>query len=264
VPTAIPVQNVTAQGTTPITGQPLAENRGAAALWQSLKQLHTWGSVMTIIAHPDDEDGGMLAYESRGLGTRTAIMTLTRGEGGQNAMSGATFDALGLIRTNELLNADAYYGSSGITQYFGRVADYGFSKTMDEALAQWGHDRVLYDAVRAVRMNRPLVVTSTFVGGITDGHGHHQVAGLLAQEVFKDAGDPSVFPDQIAAGLRPWQPQKVYARTPFFSITARGMFDYATVRTIPCWAKHTCRSRAWVSASNARSTRAPWLRWRER
>jgi hypothetical protein len=124
---AIPVPNVTALGITPITGHPLAENRGSVALWQSLKQLHTWGSLMTIVAHPDDEDGGMLAYESRGLGVRTAIMTLTRGEGGQNAMSSATFDALGLIRTNELLNADSYYGGSGITQYFGSVADYGFS-----------------------------------------------------------------------------------------------------------------------------------------
>jgi LmbE family N-acetylglucosaminyl deacetylase len=228
-----PVPNVTAYGTPSITGQPIAENRGSAALWQSLKQLRTWGSLMTIVAHPDDEDGGMLAYETRGLGIRTAIMTLTRGDGGQNAMSSATFDALALIRTNELLNADAYYGGSGITQYFGRVADYGFSKTMDEALAQWGHDRVLYDAVRAVRMNRPLVVTSTFVGGITDGHGHHQVAGLLAQEVFKYAGDPNYYPDQIAQGLRPWKPLKVYSRTPFFSITAKGMFDYATGKWSP-------------------------------
>jgi len=218
---------------TPYTGQPLAENRGPAALWQSLKQLHTWASVMTIVAHPDDEDGGMLAYESRGVGARTAVMTLTRGEGGQNAMSSQTFDALGLVRTNELLDADSWYGGSGITQYFGRVCDYGFSKTMDEALEQWGHDRVLYDAVRVVRMDRPLVVTSTFLGGITDGHGHHQVAGLLAQEVFKYAGDPNYFPDQIAAGLKPWQPLKVYARLPFFSITSKGMFDYATGKWAP-------------------------------
>ncbi len=230
---AVPIPDVRALGTVPYTGQAIAQNRGSAALWQTLKQLHTWGSLLTIVAHPDDEDGGMLAYETRGLGIRTAILTLTRGEGGQNAMSSATFDALALIRTNELLDADAYYGGSGITQYFGRVADYGFSKTMEEALAQWGHDRVLYDAVRVVRMNRPLVVTSTFVGGITDGHGHHQVSGLMAQEVFKDAGDPAVFPDQIAQGLRPWKPLKIYARTPFFSITAKGMFDYATGKWSP-------------------------------
>lgn len=233
VPPAIPVPSVSQLSLTPYSGQPLEENRGSAALWQSLKQLHTWASVMTIVAHPDDEDGGMLAYETRGEGARAAVMTLTRGEGGQNAMSSQTFDALGLTRTNELLDADAWYGGSGITQYFGRVCDYGFSKTMEEALEQWGHDRVLYDAVRVVRMDRPLVVTSTFVGGITDGHGHHQVAGLLAQEVFKYAADPSYFPDQIAAGLRPWQPMKVYARLPFFSVTSKGMFDYATGKWAP-------------------------------
>jgi LmbE family N-acetylglucosaminyl deacetylase len=230
---AVPVPSVSQLSLTPFTGQTIQENRGSAALWQTLKQLHTWASVMTIVAHPDDEDGGMLAYEARGVGARTSIMTLTRGEGGQNAMSGQTFDALALVRTNELLNADSWYAGSGITQYFGRVADYGFSKTMDEALAQWGHDRVLYDAVRVVRMNRPLVITSTFVGGITDGHGHHQVAGLLAQEVFKYAGDPKYYPDQIAAGLRPWKPLKVYARQPFFSVTSKGMFDYATGKWAP-------------------------------
>ncbi len=213
-----------------ITGQPIAENRGAAALSQSLKRLNTRASLMMITAHPDDEDGGMLAFESRGIGARTALFTLTRGEGGQNAMSAADYDALGLIRTNELLRADAYYGSQ---QYWGSVADYGFSKTMEEALGQWGHERVLYDAVRAVRLYRPLVVNSVFVGGVTDGHGHHQVAGMLAQEVFNAAADPKIFPDQIAAGLRPWKPLKVYARVPNFSISAKGMYDYATGKWAP-------------------------------
>ena len=99
---------------------------------------------------------------------------------------------------------------------------------MEEALSQWGHDRVLYDAVRAVRMYRPMVVCSVFVGGVTDGHGHHQVAGMLAQEVFNAAGDPKMFPDQIAVGLQPWKPLKVYARVPGFSLSPKGMFDYAT------------------------------------
>jgi LmbE family N-acetylglucosaminyl deacetylase len=210
--------------------QTLPEDRGADGLAQTLKKLHTWASLMMIVAHPDDEDGGMLTYESRGLGARTAILTLTRGEGGQNAMSGEADDALGLIRTNELLLADQY---SGTEQFFSRVADYGFSKTLEEAHEKWGRDRVLYDVVRAVRMYRPLVITSVFSGNITDGHGHHQMSGEAAQEVFKMAGDPSVFPDQIAAGLRPWNPLKVYARLPFFSITSKGMFDYATGKWAP-------------------------------
>src|SRR5271170_7378227 len=214
--------------------QTLPEDRGAAGLWQTLRKLHTWASVMMIVAHPDDEDGGMLTLESRGAGARVAMLTLTRGEGGQNAMSGEEYDALGLIRTNELLRADEF---SGTEQYWSRVADYGFSKTIDEAFEKWGHDRVLYDVVRAVRLNRPLVITAVFTGNVTDGHGHHQVSGEMAQEVFKAAGDPSVFPDQIAEGLRPWSPLKMYARVPGFSIGGDGphktMFDYATGKSSP-------------------------------
>jgi len=213
-----------------VDAQPLTEDRGANGLWQDLKRLHTWASMMMIVAHPDDEDGGMLTYESRGQGVRTSLMTLTRGEGGQNVMSSDADDALGLIRTNELLKADQYYG---VDQYWARVADYGFSKTIEEAFQQWGHDRVLYDAVRAVRMERPLVITASFIGGITDGHGQHQVSGEIAQEVFTAAGDPKVFPDQIQAGLRPWSPMKVYARVPNYSIGKEGMFDYATGKWTP-------------------------------
>jgi LmbE family N-acetylglucosaminyl deacetylase len=187
-------------------------NRGSTALWQSLKKLHTRASLIMVTAHPDDEDGGMLAYESRGQGTRVALLTLNRGEGGANVMSPDFFDALGLVRTMELLSAGRYYG---VDQYWTRVIDYGFSKTKAESISKWTHDRVLYDVVRVVRMVRPLVVTSVFVGGPSDGHGNHQTAGAMAQEVFKAAADPSIFPDQIKAGLRPWTPLKDYARQPF-------------------------------------------------
>jgi LmbE family N-acetylglucosaminyl deacetylase len=210
--------------------QPLTVDRGNAALQQSLRKLGTRASLMMIVAHPDDEDGGMLAYESRGQGARVALLTLNRGEGGQNIMSNDLWDQLALVRTEELLAAGRRYG---VDQYFTRVADFGFSKTLDEALNVWGHDRVLYDVVRAVRMNRPLVLAAVFVGGITDGHGQHQVSGEMAQEVFKAAGDPNVFPDQIKAGLLPWTPLKVYARVPAFSISPKGMFDYATGKWAP-------------------------------
>lgn len=210
--------------------QTLPEDRGAAGLAQTLRKLDTWASLMFIVAHPDDEDGGMLAFESRGMGARTSILTLTRGEGGQNAMNEESYDALGLIRTNELLVADQYSGSE---QYFATVADYGFSKTIDEAHQQWGHDRVLCDVVRAVRMYHPLVLASTFTGNITDGHGHHQVSGEMNQEAFTAAGDPTVCRDQIAAGLRPWSPLKVYARVPFFAPSSKGIFDYATNKWSP-------------------------------
>lgn len=195
-----------------INAHEVPANRGASALWQSLKKLSTRASLIMFTAHPDDEDGGMLAYESRGLGARVALLTLNRGEGGANVMSSDYFDALGLVRTMELLAAGRYYG---VDQYWTRVIDYGFSKTKAESIGKWTHDRVLYDEVRVVRMVRPLVITSVFVGGPSDGHGNHQTAGAMAQEAFKAAGDPNMFPDQIKAGLQPWTPLKVYARQPF-------------------------------------------------
>jgi len=200
-------------------------DHGAPALEQLLRKLRTRESFMLIVAHPDDEDGGMLTYLSRGQGARVATLTLTRGEGGQNLMSGDFEDALGLIRTQELLAADRYMG---VNQFFGTEVDFGFSKTKEESFAKWTRERVLYDAVRAVRLYRPLVIASVFVGGPTDGHGQHQVSGEIAQEVFNAAGDPKVFPDQIAQGLEPWQPLKVYARVPFARIDAQGMYDSAT------------------------------------
>jgi len=205
--------------------EPLPVDRGSAAVWQSLKKLQTRASMMMVVAHPDDEDGGMLTYESRRQGVDTTLLTLTRGEGGQNEMSSDYWDRLGIVRTQELLSAGNAYG---VHQYWTRVADFGFSKTIEETLKNWGHDRVLYDCVRVVRMTRPLVVTSVFAGNVSDGHGHHQVSGLMAQEVYTAAGDPNVFPDQIKEGLQPWSPLKVYARVPFAKITEKGIYDYAT------------------------------------
>jgi LmbE family N-acetylglucosaminyl deacetylase len=215
---------------------PLPEDRGAADLEQTLKRLGTTASVLMIVPHPDDEDGALLTYLTRRLGVRATLLTLTRGEGGQNAMSAESYDALGLIRTNELLKADTYYGAQ---QLWGTEVDFGFSKTQEEAFAKWGHDRVLYDAVFAVRKVRPQVIASTFVGGVSDGHGQHQVAGEIAQEAFKAAADPKVFPDQLrpvkdgGAGLQPWQPLAVYSRTPFAPITNGQMLDYATGKWAP-------------------------------
>lgn len=209
---------------------PIEIDRGAAALWQSLLKLHTRASMIMIVAHPDDEDGGLLAYESRGQGVRVALFTLNRGESGQNLMNSDSFDALGLLRTEELLAADHYYGAQ---QYFGRVIDFGFSKSKRETLKEWKNGHALYDVVRVVRMVRPLVVTSVFVGGHSDGHGHHQVAGQFAQEVFNDAGNPDIFPDQIRAGLRPWTPLKMYARLPIFGVRKGQIWDYANDHTYP-------------------------------
>ena len=222
--------NLRGERVSPRTGRELPIDQGARGLQQMLRKLNTRASLMLIVAHPDDEDGGLLTLYSRGLGARVATLTLTRGEGGQNAVTGDFEDALGLIRTQELLSADRYMG---VDQMFGTEVDFGFSKTKAEAFAKWTHERVLYDAVRAVRLYRPLVIAAVFVGGVTDGHGQHQVSGEIAQEVFNAAGDPKVFPELTAEGILPWQPLKVYARVPRQAITPQGLFDYATGQYAP-------------------------------
>jgi LmbE family N-acetylglucosaminyl deacetylase len=229
--TLIEAQSPAATSQSPdANGEPLLLDSGSRALWQSLQKLHTRASVLMVTAHPDDEDGGMLTYESRGQGANVTLLTLNRGEGGANVMSPDYFDALGLVRTEELLAADRNYG---VDQYWTRVCDYGFSKTKEEALEKWGHDRVLADVVRVVRLTRPLIITSVFVGGRTDGHGNHQVAGQMAQEAFKAAADPAMFPEQIKQGLHPWKALKDYARVPYSPITEKGILDYADGKFYP-------------------------------
>ena len=187
----------------------LAVDRGAPGLWQRLLRLQTTASILYTAAHPDDEQGGALTYLSRGQGARAALLTLNRGEGGANAIGSELFDGLGLIRTEELLVSDRYYGLDD--QYFTTLIDYGYSKNLEEALRQWGKENVLRDVVRVIRINRPLALVSRFYGGPQDGHGNHQTAGVVTQEAFDLAGDPNAFPEQIRdEGLRPWQPLKLY------------------------------------------------------
>jgi LmbE family N-acetylglucosaminyl deacetylase len=188
--------------------RPLVQDRGAAGAWQALLKLSTTASLLHTTAHPDDEHGGMLALMSRGRGVRTSLLTLNRGEAGDNAIGAELFDALGLIRTEELKVAGRYYGLD--RQYYSTVVDYGYSKRLDEAIEQWGRERVLRDMVRVIRIERPLVIVSRFQGNDRDGHGQHQAAGLLTRDAFSAAADPAQFPDQIAEGLRPWQALKLY------------------------------------------------------
>src|SRR5262245_31953472 len=190
------------------SAEPLPQDRGATGTWQKLLKLRTIASVMHTTAHPDDEHGGLLAMLSRGQGARVSLLTLNRGEAGDNAIGSALFDALGLIRTEELLRADQYYGVD--QQYFTTVIDYGFSKRLEEALVKWGRENVLRDVVRVIRIERPLILIARFQGNDRDGHGNHQTAGLITQDAYKVAGDPNVLPEQIKEGLRPWQPLKLY------------------------------------------------------
>jgi len=136
-------------------------NQNAAAAYEALLRLRTTVTVLHTTAHPDDEDGALLTWLVRSQGVRTGLFTLTRGEGGADLAGPELFDALGLIRTEELLAADRYYG---VDQFFTRAADFGFSKRLDETLERWGKENVLRDCVRVVRTYRPDVIISRFHG----------------------------------------------------------------------------------------------------
>jgi LmbE family N-acetylglucosaminyl deacetylase len=186
----------------------IPQDQGMAGLRLELLRLSTTARLMQTVAHPDDEDGGMLTLESRGRGVSTLLMTLTRGEGGQNKVGSNLSDVLGVLRAEELLASDQYYG---VQERFSHVADFGFSKSPDETLQKWGgHDTALADMVRVIRTFRPDVIAARFSGTDRDGHGHHQVSSILGKEAFRAAADPKRFPEQIAAGLRPWQAKKFY------------------------------------------------------
>jgi len=186
----------------------IPQDLGMAGLRLELLRLGTTARLMQTVAHPDDEDGGVLTLEARGHGVSTLLMTLNRGEGGQNKIGSNLSDALGVLRALELLASDQYYG---IQDRFSRVADFGFSKTAEETLQKWGgHDVALGDMVRVIRTFRPDVLVARFSGTERDGHGNHQVSGILTKEAFRAAADPKRFPEQIAEGLQPWQAKKLY------------------------------------------------------
>jgi LmbE family N-acetylglucosaminyl deacetylase len=186
----------------------IPQNDGAAGLRLELLRLGTTARLMQVVAHPDDEDGGMLTLEARGRGVSVLLMTLNRGEGGQNKIGSNLSDVLGVLRAEELLASDQYYG---VQERFSRVADFGFSKSAEETFEKWGgHDTALRDMVRVIRTFRPDVLVARFSGTSRDGHGHHQASSILTREAFRAAADAKRFPEQIAQGLLPWQAKKVY------------------------------------------------------
>jgi LmbE family N-acetylglucosaminyl deacetylase len=180
---------------------------GAVALGLLLRRLQTTASVLHTGAHPDDEDSALIARLARGDGARVAYLSLNRGEGGQNRIGAELFDALGIIRTEELLQARKLDGGE---QFFTRSFDFGFTKTREETARRWNEREILEDMVRVIRRFRPLVVVSRWQGTPADGHGQHQFAGYLTPIAVRAAADPAAFPEQLAEGLRPWQARKFY------------------------------------------------------
>lgn len=189
----------------PATAAP--EPPAAAAILQDLRSFRELGSVLYIAAHPDDENTQLIAYLARGRHYRTAYLSLTRGDGGQNVLGPELGEALGVIRTQELLAARRIDGGH---QFFSRAIDFGFSKDYRETLSIWDRQQVLSDIVRVIREFRSDVIVTRFpIPPGSGGHGHHTASAILAVEAFKQSGDPGVFPDQIREGLAPWQPKRV-------------------------------------------------------
>ena len=192
---------------------------GTPDLLESIERLNQLGSVLMIAAHPDDERTGVLAYFARGRQMRTAYLSVTRGEGGQNLIGPEQGAALGVIRTQELLAARQIDGAE---QFFTRAIDFGFSKTAAETMQKWGHDRILSDMVWVIRRYRPDVIILIFTGTPRDGHGHHQVSAILGKEAFSAAADPARFPEQLRY-VKPWQATRiVHAMWPFGPRGGRG------------------------------------------
>ena len=178
---------------------------GAIEVGQALEKLNNLGTVLMIAAHPDDEQTAVLAYFARGRHMRTAYLSLTRGEGGQNLIGAEQGPALGVIRTQELLAARKIDGAE---QFFTRAIDFGFSKTAAETFQKWGHDRILGDVVWVVRRYRPDVMILVFSGTPADGHGQHQVSAILGKEAFEAAGDAKKFPEQLKY-VQPWHARRL-------------------------------------------------------
>src|SRR5207253_6306766 len=173
-----------------------AEPPTEGAILQSLRSFATMGSVLYVAAHPDDENTQVITYLARGRGYRTAYLSLTRGDGGQNLLGPQLGEALGVARTQELLAARRLDGGR---QYFTRAKDFGYSKNAEETLSVWDRQAVLGDIVRVIREFRPDVIITRFSPKPAPTHGHHTASAVLAVEAFRLAADPTAFPEQLRA-----------------------------------------------------------------
>src|SRR6476659_7896950 len=190
---------------------PVDEEQGHVALGLALRHLANAGIYMMATAHPDDENNGLLVMLNRGQGYRTALATATRGNGGQNEIGSEIFEALGVLRTQELA---ALHRFDGAEQYFTRAVDFGYSYGIDETFEKWGRNEITADYVRLIRMIRPDVIITLPPTGNAGGQ-HHMASAVITRDAYQLAGDPAKYPDQIKEGLRPWQPKKLYQSARF-------------------------------------------------
>ncbi|MFZ9302744.1 MAG: PIG-L family deacetylase [Sediminibacterium sp.] len=184
--------------------------QNAASIYAGIKKLGVMGSVLYIAAHPDDENNSFLPYLTKEKNYRTAYLSLTRGDGGQNLIGKEQGIELGLIRTQELLAARRIDGAE---QYFSTAYEFGFSKSADEALTIWDHQKVLSDVVWVIRQYQPDIIITRFPGDARAGHGHHAASSIIANEAYLAAADPTKFPEQLKKGVSVWKAKRILWNT---------------------------------------------------
>src|SRR5215510_7331627 len=223
--TAVAVSMLAVAGTAkPLDAPPLLspDQMSASEIQLALQKLNVLGRVLYIAAHPDDENTNLLAFWSNGSLYDSAYLSVTRGDGGQNILGPELGERLGVIRTEELLGARRI---DHARQFFTRALDFGFSKTADETLHIWDHDKILADVVWVIRNFRPDVIVTRFSPEDEKTHGHHTASAILATEAFSAAADPNRFPEQLAF-VKPWQAKRlVWNTSPFFFTNRNLPFD---------------------------------------
>ena len=198
------------------------EQMNAGEIQLALQKLNVLGRVLYIAAHPDDENTNLMALWANGSLYDAAYLSVTRGDGGQNLIGPELGERLGVIRTEELLDARRIDHAK---QFFTRAIDFGFSKTADETMRIWGHDKILADVVWVIRNFRPDVIVTRFSPEDQKTHGHHTASAILAREAFSAAADPNRFPEQLAF-VKPWQATRlVWNTSPFFFTNRNLPFD---------------------------------------
>src|SRR6476659_10179664 len=198
------------------------EQMNASEIQLALQKLNVLGRVLYIAAHPDDENTNLMAFWSNGSLYDAAYLSVTRGDGGQNVIGPELGERLGVIRTEELLDARRIDHAQ---QFFSRAIDFGFSKTADGTMRIWDHDKILADVVWIIRKFRPDVIVTRFSPEDQLTHGHHTASAILAREAFAAAADPNRFPEQLAF-VKPWQATRlVWNTSPFFFQNRNQAFD---------------------------------------
>jgi LmbE family N-acetylglucosaminyl deacetylase len=243
-----------------------ASSGGVATVERALARLDQHRRLMIVGAHPDDEDTTLLALVSLAQGGEAAYLSLTRGEGGQNLIGEELGEALGVLRTEELLAARRL---DGARQLFTSAYDFGYTESLDETFRRWPREELLVEVVRAIRRFRPQVIVAVFPPDERAGHGQHQASAILAEEAFRVAGDAAAFPLLDAEGLPPWQPELLYREAWFDPAAATlelpsGLIDPLTGHTVFQLAmagrsQHRSQSMGALQLIEGRPVRLTWV-----